>query len=102
MTALLLPAAVSAAAVPSPPTPIAADELTVGLLTFGPGDHPFFKFGHNAIWVHDSVKRVDRVYNFGTFFFDSPLLIPTFLKGKLKYWLSVDALNSTIAIYRYE
>src|SRR5947208_860125 len=21
------------------------------VLTFGPGDHPFFKFGHNAIWI---------------------------------------------------
>ena len=59
------------------------------MLTFGPGDHPFFKWGHIAIWVHDEDKHVDPVYNFGTFYFDSPLLIPEFLKGRLKYWLSI-------------
>ena len=36
------------------------DELTVSVLTFGPGDHPFFKFGHNAIWVHDEALKRDR------------------------------------------
>lgn len=78
------------------------DEYTVSVLTFGPGDHPFFKFGHNAILVHDSRHRTDRVYNFGTFAFDSPALIPVFLKGKLQYWLSVQSLRGTIEAYRRE
>ena len=34
--------------------PASADPLTVYVLTFGPGDHPFFKFGHDAIWIHDA------------------------------------------------
>lgn len=72
------------------------------MLTFGPGDHPFFKFGHNAILVHDDVQRADWVYNFGTFGFDSPLLVVDFLKGKLKYWLSVQSLRGTIALYKRE
>ncbi|MCU0656819.1 MAG: DUF4105 domain-containing protein [Polyangiaceae bacterium] len=78
------------------------EEYTVSVLTFGPGDHPFFKFGHNAILVHDERRRTDRVYNFGTFAFDSPALIPVFLKGKLRYWLSVQSLGGTIAAYRRE
>lgn len=64
------------------------DDLSVFVLTFGPGDHPFFKFGHNAILVqpeHDS----GEVYNFGTFQFDAPGLIFKFLQGRFKYWLSV-------------
>jgi hypothetical protein len=78
------------------------DELTISVLTFGPGDHPFFKFGHNAILVHDDVSRGGWVYNYGTFGFESPLLIVDFLKGKLKYWLSVQSLRGTIAVYKRE
>lgn len=78
------------------------DELTISVLTFGPGDHPFFKFGHNAILVHDAARKRDRVFNYGTFLFDSPALIPTFLKGKLQYWLSEQSLRGTIAAYQRE
>lgn len=78
------------------------DELTVSVLTFGPGDHPFFKFGHNAILVHDDVRHADWVYNYGTFGFESPLLVIDFLKGKLRYWLSVQSLRGTIAAYKRE
>ncbi len=78
------------------------DELTISVLTFGPGDHPFFKFGHNAIWVHDEARKRDRVFNYGTFLFDSPALIPTFLRGKLRYWLSEQSLRGTIAGYHRE
>src|SRR5690349_9757765 len=51
------------------------DALDVHVLTFGPGDHPFLKFGHDALWIHDRAAGTDRVYNFGTFRFDSPRLI---------------------------
>src|SRR5215831_13467866 len=77
-----------AAAAEPPP----GDPLTVFVMTFGPGDHPFYKFGHNAIWIHDRAAGTDRVYNFGTFKFDSAWLIPEFLRGRLTYWLSVSSL----------
>ena len=81
------------------------DELTISVLTFGPGDHPFFKFGHNAILVHDASRadmRKDMVYNFGTFGFESWTLIPNFFRGKLQYWLSIQSLGGTVALYREE
>jgi hypothetical protein len=83
----------------------AGDDLTISVLTFGPGDHPFFKFGHNAILVHNARSRngrADQVYNFGTFLFDSPLLIPVFLRGKLLDWLSSQSLGGTLAAYHHE
>ncbi|MCC6809377.1 MAG: DUF4105 domain-containing protein [Deltaproteobacteria bacterium] len=98
--ALLVAADVPAPAPASAPVP--GSQLTVSMLTFGPGDHPFFKFGHNAIWIRDKQAQTDKVYNFGTFYFDSPLLIPKFLKGLLPYWLSVDPLGLTISLYRQE
>ena len=70
-------------------------------MTFGPGDHPFFKFGHDAILVRDRATGEDRVYNFGTFRF-GPGLIGDFLKGRLMYWLSVSSLSVTMASYERE
>ena len=76
---------------------------TVSLLTFGPGDQAFAKFGHNALLVHDPSRPPesrDLVFNYGTFSFDSPLLVLNFLKGDLRYWLSVSTLSRTVAGYR--
>ena len=87
-----------------PPAEEAAskDPLSVYVLTFGPGDHPFFKFGHDAIWIHDSAAGTDRVYNFGTFSFTGPRLILDFLHGRMTYWLSVSYLPAVLASYEHE
>jgi hypothetical protein len=74
------------------------DDLTVSMLTFGPGDHPFYKFGHDAILVQPR-EGPGLVFNFGTFGFDKPNLIPKFLRGRLMYWLSVSPLESTLWSY---
>ena len=76
---------------------------TVSLLTFGPGDQAFAKFGHNALLVHDPSRPPesrDLVFNYGAYSFDSPLLVLDFLKGDLRYWLSVSTLSRTVAGYR--
>lgn len=84
------------------------DELTVYVITFGPGDHPFYKFGHDAIWIHDesapkrSPMRRDPVYNYGTFAFDDPALLPKFVQGRFMYWLSVAPIDFTVRIYQRE
>lgn len=83
--------------------PAAADEAPraprIYVLTFGPGDHPFFKFGHNAIWV-EPPSGGGQVYNFGTFAFDSPSLIPKFILGRFHYWLSVSSIEDTLWSYQ--
>jgi len=75
------------------------DELRISLLTMGPGEHPFTKFGHSAIWVHDAAQLRDEVYNYGTFAFDSPTLVLDSVKGKLPYWLSVQSMGGTLRSY---
>jgi hypothetical protein len=86
------------------PAPVATQTApTIYVLTFGPGDETFSKFGHDAIWVRDPEQpraRRDLVFNYGTFRFDSPWLILDFLKGNLSYWLSVSPLDRTLAAYR--
>jgi hypothetical protein len=86
---------------PAPPVQDPRDPLAIYVLTFGPGDHPFFKFGHDAIWIHDAAAGTDRVYNFGTFAF-SPRVIVDFLHGRMTYWLSVSTLPVTLASYAQE
>jgi len=75
-------------------------ELSISLLTMGPGEHPFTKFGHSAIWVHDDLTHRDEVYNYGTFAFDSPTLVLDSVAGKLPYWLSVQSMRGTLRLYR--
>lgn len=74
----------------------------VSILTMGPGDQAFFKFGHNAIRVYYPGTEHDYVYNFGTFQFDNPTLILDFLAGKFRYWLSVQTYRGTINHYKHE
>jgi len=78
------------------------DPLQVELLTMGPGEHPFFKFGHNAIRIRDTRRGTDAVYNYGTFSFNSPTLLQDFFKGRLKYWLSRETMGATLAHYASE
>ena len=78
------------------------DELTVSVLTFGPGDHPFSKFGHDGLLVEDRLRGTSLVYNYGTYSFRSVWLIPKFLLGKYQYWLSVSPLSSAVAAYAAE
>jgi uncharacterized protein DUF4105 len=104
VTTLVVASALAAPGGPSigaagPPPAEVADPLSIYVLTFGPGDHPFLKFGHDALWVRDRAAGTDRVYNFGTFAFDSPRLIFDFLKGRLTYWLSVSTMPITLAEY---
>jgi hypothetical protein len=77
------------------------DDLTVYALTFGPGEHPFLKFGHNAILVQPSAGP-GWVFNFGTFDFSDPNLITKFLRGRFNYWLSVGGAEPTMDAYRAE
>ena len=76
------------------------DELTISLLTMGPGEHPFTKFGHTAIWVHDASRARDEIYNYGTFSFDSPTALLDSVAGKLPYWLSAQSLKGTLLAYQ--
>ncbi len=73
------------------------EHLRVFLVTFGPGDEVWEKFGHNAIWIHDpdaidpAAKDID--YNWGVFDFGSGIsglfdFIGRFIQGRLLYAMS--------------
>jgi hypothetical protein len=83
----------AAAAVPG-------SELTVYLMTMGPGDEVWEKFGHNALWIHDSVRNADVAYNWGLFDFSAADFMPRFLKGNMLYWMGGFDVGETVDLYR--
>lgn len=67
----------------------------------GPGDHPFTRFGHNAILLEwgDGGRGKNAVYNFGTFEFDGLSGVRDFMAGRFRYWLSLTTLEQTRRAY---
>ncbi|HEY8470115.1 MAG TPA: DUF4105 domain-containing protein, partial [Longimicrobiales bacterium] len=67
-------------------------ELTIYLVTMGPGDAVWERFGHNALWVRDAATGLNVAYNYGVFDFAAPGYLRNFIRGRLDYWVeAVDA-----------
>jgi hypothetical protein len=69
--------------------PTLSPQAKVSLITVAPGQELYSCFGHSAIWIKDDTNHIDRVYNYGTFDFDTPGFYSKFIRGKLLYMLSV-------------
>ena len=95
--ALLLSTTASAQIAP-PQEPGA--QLTVYLLTMGPGDQVWEKFGHNAIWIHDELNHTDIAYHWGLFDFADKDFIPNFAKGRMRYSMGAFDMTETVEQYR--
>ncbi|MFA9477357.1 DUF4105 domain-containing protein [Phycisphaerales bacterium AB-hyl4] len=83
------------------PRPLLTDEAEVSILTIYPGPALHARFGHTAIRVADPLQALDIVYNYGTFDFDSPIFIATFIRGQLDYHLSVAPMDAALHHYQY-
>ncbi len=63
-----------------------APSTEVWLLTYGPGQIYWQRFGHNAIWIRDPGLGLDHVFNFGFFDFEQENFFLRFLQGRLLYF----------------
>jgi len=72
---------------------------TVSLITCGPGNDLYATFGHSAIHVSDAQSGTDKVYNYGTFDFNTPNFYVKFARGKLNYYLHVSNFKRFAATY---
>mgnify|MGYP002624435811 FL=1 len=95
----ILLAATPLAARQQGPSSAPADPLVVYLMTMGPGEAIYERFGHNAIWVRDTVAGTDRIYNFGMFDFQQENFYWNFAKGRPRYWLDTWSLEGTMRVY---
>lgn len=78
----------------TPAAPLSADELHAAnalhiyLMTFGPGDEPWEKFGHSAIRIVDDLDLTsyhDVMYNWGFFDLTKHNFYVNFLQGRMDY-----------------
>jgi hypothetical protein len=73
----------------------------ISLLTCSSGPELYKTFGHSAIRVKDPLLNIDRVYNYGTFDFNTENFYLKFAQGKLNYWLSVSSFENFFFEYAY-
>jgi len=65
---------------------VPARAQTVSLITFGPGEETFEKFGHTALRLRDDKAGYDVIYNWGLFEAEGPVdLLTRFIQGRLQY-----------------
>ncbi len=73
----------------------------LSLLTCTPGTSSSTIYGHSAIRVQDTLTGTDIVYNYGTYSFTEPNFFWKFLRGRLKYSLSVSGFNNFYRTYSF-
>lgn len=74
----------------------------VSVLTVQPGHEELYAaFGHSAIRVQDVASGVDKVYNYGTYYYNQPHFYLNFARGYLLYGLSVTNYKRFKAYYAY-
>ncbi|MBT8256753.1 MAG: DUF4105 domain-containing protein, partial [Bacteroidia bacterium] len=71
-----------------------SEEAEISILTIGPGDNLYDKFGHSAFRINDPVHNRDLAFNYGTYDFNTPNFYTKFARGKLMYSLSVESFRN--------
>ncbi|HNR91912.1 MAG TPA: DUF4105 domain-containing protein [Dokdonella sp.] len=59
--------------------------LEISLLTIGPGEVYWERFGHNALVVRDRSSGLATSYNYGTFDFEEDDFLVNFARGRMTY-----------------
>ena len=73
--------------------------LRISLLTCTPGEELYSTFGHSALRVIDSNSVTDHVYNYGTFNFEDEGFYLKFIRGQLRYYVSLEEFEEFKAEY---
>ena len=60
-------------------------QLEVALITYGPGETYWERFGHDAIQVRDTVSGESVNFNYGVFDFDESGFLLNFARGRMHY-----------------
>jgi len=75
----------------------------ISVITVGPGYNELYAtFGHSAFRIKDISNKIDRVYNYGTFDFNTPNFYLKFAQGKLLYDLRAYSFGNFLRSYNSE
>lgn len=91
-------AAQPAAAQESLPPPT---EREAWLVTYGPGEIYWQRFGHNAIWLREP-GGLDHTFNFGFFDFEQESFLLRFVQGRMRYFAAAVPADQEIDFYARE
>lgn len=88
----------AAATVNSPP----GEVPTVEVITMGPGEVLFERFGHAAICLrYPQTPRADTCFNYGTGDFSQPITLAWgFVQGRAPFWVATQSPDSMFRFYR--
>lgn len=79
-----------------------AANLEVSLMTYGPGDIYWERFGHDALEVRDTVSGEAIAFNYGVFDFDQDNFILNFARGLMAYRMDAEPTRSDVEFYAGE
>lgn len=80
--------------------PEPGSELTIHLLTMGPGDAVWERFGHNALVIADARRGTEIAYGWGFFDFRQADFLVRFLRGRMLYMMAGEEAARTVAVHR--
>jgi hypothetical protein len=69
------------------------------LVTYGPGEIYWQRFGHNAIWIRNPDLGLDHAFNFGFFDFEQQNFFIRFLQGRMLYFSAAQPVRDEFSAY---
>ncbi len=81
--------------------PAEDERFMIHVMTIGPGEELFARFGHIMLMIEDREARTQRVYNFGTFNFADPELRFKYARGFITNRLWVYPYTWMVRRYRH-
>jgi len=72
------------------------------LVTFGPGQIYWERFGHNAIWLREPALDLDHTFNFGFFDFEQEDFFLRFMRGRMLYFSVAQPADREFEFYRQQ
>ncbi|NIM69754.1 MAG: DUF4105 domain-containing protein [Xanthomonadales bacterium] len=94
------PAAVAGGAEPALPLPAPEAGYEAWLVTYGPGEIYWQRFGHNALWLREPARGLDHTFNFGYFDFAQQGFLARFIRGRLLYFSLAQPASEEFEGYR--
>ncbi|MEO8959628.1 MAG: DUF4105 domain-containing protein, partial [Rudaea sp.] len=73
--------------------------LQIALITYGPGETYWERFGHDAIEVRDSVSGESVDFNYGVFDFNESNFFLNFARGHMHYMMDAESSGPEQASY---
>jgi hypothetical protein len=82
----------------------AGEDIDVALVTFGPGEEIWERFGHNAILItlHAPEANARILYNYGMFDFAQENFWLNFARGKMLYRIAISDPDEDYPVYQAE